>query len=416
MLASYELRFLSPYGEYLFNLNDVSSLTYGRKKNDEGIAVVELEGSTYDFDSFDRDCILEIYKINPYTGVSELQGNTCWFLRKAELEVEDRNTEKIVLTFYDTLTLLTRRIIAWAGVADPNYPSIILEYLDNIIVLIAWYNMGNAVTEPEYANSNITGYVPSGLFSATPAIESWQYDEYGSAPADIINRKFPIELPPPASLSSLSGTHRFEFETLLKAMQEIAESAQLQGESIWFDIEYLPATPEAPMNFLFKIWVGVRGADRTTDETRLVIGPEFGNMANVKVVKDWTTEATLVYIGGNGDNELKDMASVSKMQPDAPFYPIEAYISVNVGDGLGVHETEALQNEGTIELAKRSTFQIMSGEIISQPPTEFGRDFNYGDLLIAKYRGFEKKVEVAEYKISVDSGGETVEIPFSTLE
>ncbi len=416
MLQSYELRLLNPQGNYLFSLRDVSSLEYGRKKNDEGIAVVEVDGSSYDFDSFQRDCVLEIYKINEYTGKSELQGNTCWFLRKAELDVDDKTSEKITLTFYDTITLLARRIVAWPGVADPNYPSIILDFLDNIISLIAWYNFGDAVVSPTYANSSIPGYTPSGSFSATPALESWQFDEYGPTSGDIIKRKFPITIPMPATQSTLTGTHRFEFETVLKAMQDIAESSQIQGESLWFDIEYFPASVSIPRRFVFRTWVKNRGTNRTLGTNRIVIGPEFGNMTGVKITKDWTTEATLVYVGGNGDNELKDMASVSKNQPEAPFYPIEAYISVNVGEGAAINETEALRNEGQIELAKRSVFQVMDGEIISQSPTEFGKDFYYGDILVAKYKGYEKNVEVAEYKISVDSSGSKIVIPFSTVE
>lgn len=416
MLQSYELRLLNPHGQYLFSLKDVSSLEYGRKKNDEGIAVVELDGSSYDFDAFQRDCILEIYKINEYTGKSELQGNTCWFLRKAELDVEDQTSEKITLTFYDTITLLSRRIVAWPGVADPNYPSIILDFLDNIIMLIAWYNFGEAVVSPTYANSSITGYTPSGTFSATPALESWQFDEFGPSPGDIIKRRFPITIPMPPTQSTLTGTHRFEFETVLKAMQDIAEASQLQGESLWFDIDYFPATVATPQSFVFRTWAKSRGTNRTTGNNRLVIGPEFGNMTDVRITKDWTTEVTLIYVGGNGDNELKDMASVSKNQPEAPFYPIESYISVNVGDGAGVHETSALQNEGNIELAKRSVFQVMDGQIISQSPTEFGKDFYYGDILVAKYKGYEKNVEVSEYKITVDSSGSKITIPFSTVE
>ena len=95
---------------------------------------------------------------------------------------------------------------------------------------------------------------------------------------------------------------------------------------------------------------------------------------------------------------------------------VGAEFSFCVGDGAGVHETEALRNEGKIELAKRSVFQVMEGEIISQPPTEFGKDFYYGDILVAKYKGYEKNVEVAEYKISVNSSGSKVTIPFSTVE
>lgn len=411
MISSYELRFLSPQGVFLFNLEDVQSLTFGRKKNDEGIAVVELSGVGYDLDIFSRDSILEIYRVNPHTGKNELQGNTCWFLRKVEFEVNSPVEENITLTFYDTITILTRRIVAWAGVVDPNYPSIMLERLDDIVSLIAWYNFGPAVVAPDYANYTISGFTPSGSFASTPALESWQFDEYG----DISERQFPIDIIIPKSESTVSGTHRFEFEPLLKAMQDIAETSQLQGESLWFDIEYVPATAFSKMKFFFKTWVKQRGVNRTSGSQRMIIGPEFGNMTNVKITKDWTEEAHIVYVGGNGDNELKDMASVSTDFPDTPFSPIEAYISVNIGDGTGVHETEALQNEGRLELAKRSNFQVMQGEIISTSPTEFNKDFFYGDILVAKYKTFERNVEVAEYKISVDSNEEKIEIPFSTL-
>lgn len=415
MLSSYELRFNNQIGQYLFTLDNVESLQFGRKKNDEGIAIVEFPGQAYDFNAFDRDCILEIYKINPYTGKNELQANTCWFLRKAELNIESQNEESITLTFYDTMTILTRRIIAWAGVISPNYPSIMLEKLDDIISLIAWYNFGSGTTSPTFANSGIPGFTPAGAFAALPAIESWQYAEYGTIAADLVNRAFPINLPVPASASTLSSTHRFEFETVLKAMQDIAETANLQGESIWFDIDYTPATKDSAMQFNFKTWVGQRGIKRTTGINRLVIGPQFKNMTNVNITKDWTEEANIVYVGGNGDNELKDMASVSNIHPDYPFYPIEAFVSEGIGDGNGIHQTDELKNVGRLELAKHSNFQTFSGKIISKSPTEFGKDFHYGDVLIAKHNSFEREVEVSEYKITVTDNGEEIEVPFSSI-
>lgn len=415
MLNSYELRFLNRYGQYLFSLDNVSSLQYGRKKNDEGIAVVEFPAQAYDFSLFDKDAILEIYKVNPYTGKNELQGNTCWFLRKAELNIESENEENITLTFYDTMTILTRRRIAWAGYHAPNYPSIMLEKLDSIIALIAWYNFGGGTIDPAFANSGIGGFTPAGPFSSLPPIESWQFDEYGTTIADLVNRQYPITITVPRGESALSNTHRFEFETCLKAMQDIAETAELQGESLWFDIEYTPATKTTDMQFIFKTWAGVRGVRRTTGLNRLVIGPEFKNMSDVSIIKDWTEEANIMYVGGNGEDEIKDMASVSVDYIDSPFYPIESYISENIGDGNGIHETQELINVGNIELAKKQRFLTLSGNIISKSPNEFGRDFFFGDILIGKFKTFERDVEVTEYTITVDENGEEVEIPFTSF-
>lgn len=415
MLSSYDLRFHDQRGNYLFSFENITSLEYGRKKNDEGIAVIEFSNFAYDFDVFQEDCILEIHRINPYTNKSELKGNTCWFLRSVELEVNEACDEKVTLTFYDTMTILTRRIIAWAGVTAANYPSIMLEPADDIITLIAWYNFGAATVSPTYANSSIPGYTPSGTFSATPIIESWQYDEYGASSSDLIYRQFPINISSPSSASSVINTQRFEFKTCLEAMRDIAEISQLAGESLWFDIEYTPASLSSAMTLTFKTFVNNRGTNRTSGVNRMIIGPEFKNMANVKISKDWTKQAHIMYVGGNGDNELKDMASVSTSYKRYPFYPIESYISANIGDGTGVHETSELRSEGKLELAKRANYQTLSGEIISQSPTEFGKDFFFGDILICKYKSFEAPVEVSEYKISVSSNEETVEIPFSTF-
>lgn len=418
MLANYELRFYNPYFMFKFSLTGVVNLEFSRKKNDEGIAVIELSGNNYSLEEFEKDSILEIYRVNS-DGRSELQGGTCWFLRKVEYSVKTSVEANLTLTFYDTVTLLTRRIVAWAATTEPNYPSIMLEPLDDILHLIMHFNYGGGTTDPTYPNNppgnlNIN-YFPSGTFSATPLIESWQYGSYGTTTGDLINRQLPIQLQIPPSLSSLAETHNFALETVLKAMQDIAEISALKGESLWFDIEYIPATTLTNRIFSFKTWVKVRGVDRTSGINRLVLGPEYKNMTNVSIIKDWTEEATIIYIGGNGDNDLKDMASVGIESPGYPFYPIESYISTNLGSGVGVHNTTELKNEGYLELAKKNKFQVLTGDIISIYPTEFGKDFFFGDLVIAKYKSFEAVVEIAEYKVTVDRNGETIEIPFSTL-
>lgn len=423
MLASYELRFYNPYFEYLYSFNNIESLQFGRKKNDEGIAVVEMNGNIYNFNDFKKDSVMEIYRINPDTGKSELQGNTCWFLRKAEMQVDDECDEKVTLTFYDTMTILTRRVIAWVGVSEPNYPSIMLEPLDDIVTLIAHFNFGGGTGDPTYPNNPPgdlnANYTPGGEFQAFPGVESWQYAPYNKGVSngvnDMVYRAYDIEIQVPSSQSTIAESNRFEFETCLKAMQDVAEISGLRGESLWFDIEYAPATTTTLHRFTFKTWVGVRGVDRTQGYNRMIIGPEFKNMANVNITKDWTQEATIVYVGGNGDNELKDMSSKAVAPEDYPFYPIEAYISTNIGEGTATHNSPEAINEAVLELAKRSRFQAMTGTIINKAPTQFGKHFFFGDLLIAKYKDFEEHVEVAEYSVLVDSDSESVEIPFSTL-
>lgn len=413
-VVQYELRYYNCEGTFQFALEDIISINYGRKKNEEGICVVELSGASYALTSFDRDGILEIYRTNPITNITKLAGETCWFLRKVEISINSECETIYTLTFYDTITLIGRRIIAWDGVAAANYPSIMLEPLDDILNLIMRYNFGGGTTDPVYANAGIPFYTPGGVFALAPPIDSWQIKEYGTVQADLVNRQFPlISIPRPNSQSTIPNTHRFELKNCLNAMQEIAEASDLLGESLWYDIEFLPSTSSSFAQFNFKTWVGVRGVDRTSGINLLTVGPEFGNLNNSKITYDWEDETTVMYVSGNGDDDLKDMAAVSVDAPNCPFYDIENIVSASFGLGANVHNTPELESAGRVELAKQQPKIGMSGDIISTKEFQFFDDFGYGDLVVAKFREFSQIVEVAEFNVSVDESGEEISIPLS---
>lgn len=426
-LTNYNLRYHNCQGVFQFNLEDVISLDYGRKKNDLGVAVVVLNGANYDIDDFDRDGILEIYR--QVDGVSTLVGDTCWFLRKYELAIDsDCNTE-ITLTFYDTIHLLTRRVIAWSGVLTSNYPSQIRERLDDTLWWIAYFNFGPGTAEPNYIAPGADPAIPANFYGpgipagnfigppTEPAIASWQFKEYGTVEADLVNRQFNIGLVniPPNQSTITTDTHNFEQITLLQAMQDVANSSQQQGESLWFDILYTPSTTTTQAQFNFKTWVGIRGSDRTTGTNRIIIGPEYGTLTDSKVVKDWENEKTLVYIGGQGENELRSFAAVSNNpQPTCPFYPIEAAISENSGDStVQIHNAPELEAAGRAFLYENRAIETLTGTILSNDLIQFFSDIDYGDIVIAQFRDFQVFKEIDEYNVTADNSGEEISVPLT---
>lgn len=407
--ASYELRYYNCQGVYQFNLENIDSLQYGRKKNDLGIAVVVVDGINYDIDQFEQDGILEIYR------EGQLVDNTCWFLRKQEISINSNCDEVLTLTFYDTIHLLTRRIVAWDGVDIFNYPSFIREPLDDILKYLAYFNFGPGTDNPAIAANAFAPGVPNTAFSAIPVIESWQFGPYGAAIADLTNREFNIGITFFTSESAINTQSvRFEHLTLLEAMQNVAEISTVNGESLWFDIEYQPASGTANATFIFRTWVGVRNTDRSQGINLLRIGPEFNNMINATIVRDWENEKTIMYAAGNGDNENRDMAFATRASPDCPFYPIEGLVSSNFGDGINVHNLSEGIAAAQVGLFENRFIETMTGEIINVGEIDFFNRLQYGDRVVLQHRDFSVVRDIEEYEVNVDSSGEEISIPVTT--
>lgn len=419
--SNYELRIYNCHGAYKFSLEDVESIQVGRKRNDLGIAVINLAGKSYDINDFDRDDILEIYRYDD-KGNSMLLGDTCWFLRTYELSIDSECNDTLTLTFYDTIHLLTRRYIAWAGRTEingvtSNYPSQMLQNYDSMLWLLMYFNYGPGVNN-EILNQNIiTPGVPAGNFrdlntGVIGTIASWQIKPYGTVLADLANRRMDINLSVPNNQSTLSGTQRFEHISVLQAMQNIANVSTLQGERLYFDIIYTPATNTAPASFRFSTWVNLRGSNRTTGANLYTVGPTFGNMTGATLLRDWNSEATVAYMAGAGENETRVYASayIDEIQP-CPFYPIEIFGQEDFGDATtGVHNPPEGVAQAELLLAQSRPIETLTGTIINNDDLDFFNNIKPYDKVVALYRDFTTEVYLDEYEINVDNSGEEITI------
>lgn len=417
MISNYELRIYDAYGAYQFNLKDVITLEYSRKANDLGIATVTMSGSLYNITDFNRDYRLEIYRLTN-KGHKILVGNTCWFLRKQEIQIDSDCNTTIILTFYDTIHLLTRRYVAWSGRLTVGYVSHLLQGYDSMLHLIMYFNYGNGTTSEILAQNALGTGVPSQNLTslnsdAISTIRNWQYLPYGTSPADLSRRRLPIQIPSYPAKSLLSGTQRFEHLSCLKAMQDIANVSILRGEKLYFDIMYTPATNNNLAGFEFRTWVGIRGDDRTLGVARYIVGPEQGNLTDASLVRDWENEATIAYVAGNGQDENKIYASAKRSTGNvSPFYPIEIFGSESFGDDtLGIHNPPEGIAAAQLVLAENDAVETLTGTIINTDKMDFFSNIKPYDKVIAQYQDFQQFVFLDEYNVTVDSNGEEITIP-----
>lgn len=419
-LSTYEFRIYDCQGVFQFQLFDIESVQYGRKRNDLGICTIVLNGSSYDINDFDKDYRLEIYRY--MNGKSLLIGATCWFLRKYELDIDSECNTKLTLTFYDTIHLLTRRYIAWSGRLDYGYASNLFGRYDEMLHLIMHYNYGAGTIEERLALNELHTGLPSTPYTQLDGnnvgpswIQSWQFGVYGTSIADLVNRQMPITLSNASLNSSLSGEQKIEHISVLQAMQNIANISLLQGEKLYFDIEYVPATVSTVETFTFRTWVGLRGADRTQGSLRYIVGPEFGNLVDTSLLRDWENEATIAYIAGAGENETRVYAS-AKLSEDTncPFYPIEIFGAETFGEEGGAHNEPEGISFAQLLLAQNKAIETLTGTIINTESMDFFNNIKPWDRVLVKYRDFQQELELDEYDVSLDNTGEEINIPLGT--
>lgn len=434
----YELRLFNCNGEYLFNFDAFESIDFGRQKNDIGICEL-IVPNLYELDFFDKDCILEIWRHNKSKGIVQLISKTCWFLRRIELYVENQLEEKLKLTFFDTVSLLKRRNVAWfevkrgIGVDEftGDYPSGLITYPDVVVDRIFYHNFIDAGL-----NDSITPPVTGG----PPFTSENLHQMLG------VNRTgFPIAFSNPAFVTrdtAISSTDTFTFaqQNCLEAMRSVVDTFEaLYNREMWFDIEYTPSSiPNVIGTFEFKVSYDYPGVDNSWPNgvNKLIFGPEFKNVANPNLTLDFEDEATeVIAVNGSVDNTVvgatslldgvtipQSIAYAARVIGDrCLFYPIEAIVTGNTEEENENFEDTAPQNKnGSIltkanaELNKRRPKHTFTGDLISYDGCWFFIDFQYGDLITVNWKGLTFNASIKTFSVTYDQNGETITIPFES--
>ena len=338
MTVNYTIRLLSHLGDHIDWIDDFTALDWGIAENEVGDATITMPQSRFDFNSWQPDQIMEIWRTKD--GDKQLIGKTGWLIRKWRY-YEDGGESYAEINAFDAKDLLNRRIVAYPAGTVATAKNM---RADDLMKEVIRENYGGTATDT--ARQLSTTY-------------------------------FTVQ-----ANSSLAGTVSKEFsrQNVLSLLKTVADNAKDNGDYLVFDVE---RTDHG--KFEFRTFFGMRGIDRSSDsDNRKIISVEAGNLANPSLTRDHTTEKNTVYCGGQGIEAERavgtaiDTAAVGKSY----WNRCEDWTMNNLTDTVATLEDTARE-----ETYRQKAKTIMTGNIIDSEGTRFGVDYGYGDIVSVSYLG-----------------------------
>lgn len=197
-----------------------------------------------------------------------------------------------------------------------------------------------------------------------------------------------------------SLTRQFAWRNTLPTIQELAESSRSYGTPVFFDV-----VPNGPARFMFRTWVDVRGIDRTLGAgvVPIVFSKAAGNLGNPSLKFDYTNELSYIFGGGGGEGPVREIdpehGPISQMrESESQWNKREAFQDAR----------ECKRNRPCIaakafrRLQQHRAKTIFKGDLLDMPQSRFGVDWNFGDKVSSRYRGFDFDGHVRAFTITVD--------------
>lgn len=373
MGATYQITVHKPNGAKLAELagldTSYETLAAARSVSSVGalsLALVHRPGKLgYGYFDYPSDTRIAVYR-KPTGGAWRLLGDTIWFVRKTDLVLAEDGTEQILITAYDANHLLTRRIIAYdAGSSEADKTA----EADAMMKAIMRENYGSLATDTDRDISSL------------------------SIDADL------------AAGTTPSISKSFSRRAVLATLQEIAQASFVEdGTYIAFDV--IAANPD---QLAYRNFIGQRGQDRRWPDgiSPIILSPDRGNLTNVQRVDDYSTEATFIYAGGQGEGTSRLVATASDpiRLNQSPFGRIEAW-----KDARNTETAAALQDEADSFLRSRRPKQTFSAKVLDTNSSTFDLHYRFGDFVTADFGGVRMDCRLDAFKVSVSSSGEAIDI------
>jgi hypothetical protein len=197
-----------------------------------------------------------------------------------------------------------------------------------------------------------------------------------------------------------SVSMRFSYNNVLDTVNKIAEAARRAGTPVYWTVAALGD------GFEFRVNVGQLGQDRTSGQNALTFGPEFGNFRSGKLVFRSRNEINRAFALGQGDGVNRNVQSSDDTTRSgaSPW----ALREDAVEDGTLTTDAALIDRADAAVVAGRP-FYALSGELVSTDETQYGRDWDLGDLVNVSYRAMQFTALIRAVTVSVDERGkETV--------
>ena len=373
MAGSYELWLCDDHGVRIAQIDYALGFSASRVVNGIGRCTVQLP-NTFDTSLLAPDRMIQVWRA-PVGGNLSLW--RAYFLRRWQfLTLSDG--EIIMIYGPDVNELLTRRaVVAFSGEAQCAKT----DYADDMMKEIVTESLADGVAP-----------TPDAGTRAWPDL---------TVAAD-------VNLGP-------TLTDAFAWQQLMTAsgsgvLIDISKAAKTAGTEVFFDIVPNVITSKS-INFQFVTNINQPGADLTD---RVVFDQERGNLKTPSLDFDYESEINYVYGAGQGEAGSREIQQVY----DADRYGASQWNRrETVRDARNQPDADGVREAARAELSEGRPKLRFSGVPVDTEGTRFGIDWDMGDKVTARYRGYTFVSIIRAISISVnDAGEETISARFDYEE
>ncbi len=332
------------------------SLSYTLALNDIGILQIVLPGD-FDMANVRLDSWIWVYRF--IGNLRVLVGNTVFFIREIERQ-SSNNQNLLIFSAVSAIELLARRIVAYAsGTSQANKSGA----AETVMKEIVSENLGADAG----AGRDLSAYMTIASDNGAGA----------------------------------TVTKGFSWDNVLDVLQEISQYSVLAEDAIYFDVVY-----QNTGKLEFKTYAGLRGQDLSYSSGQgLIVSPQHDNLGQAVYTQDWTSEATYIYAGGQGqeaDRLVVSASSADRIQTSV-LNLREDFVSATMQSA-----SSGLFSSAQSELHKHRPVRLFTGELMNTPTMRFGIEWNLGDKVTAVFDGKPFDCIINGVSVRVNAGKESI--------
>jgi hypothetical protein len=159
-----------------------------------------------------------------------------------------------------------------------------------------------------------------------------------------------------------------------------------------------------PATYEFRWYDGQLGTDRSAT---VIFAPEWGNMSSPRLRRRRSQEVNAVLVGGQGDGIARttvwreDAGRIA----DSPINRREAFV-----DQRQDSDPDGLDTAGDRALEEGNPRPELSFDVLQVPSCLYGLHYFLGDLVTAKFRGYEARLKIVGLDFTVSQAGEQIKV------
>lgn len=159
-----------------------------------------------------------------------------------------------------------------------------------------------------------------------------------------------------------------------------------------------------PATYRFYWYDGQLGMDRSAT---VIFAPEWGNMSSPRLRRRRTQEVNAVMVGGQGDGIARTTVwrTDAGRIADSPINRREVFV-----DQRQESDADGLDTAGDRALEEGNPRPELSFDVLQVPGCLYGLHYFLGDLVTAKFRGYEARLKIIGLDFTVTQAGEEIKV------